>query len=92
MTPILPYSEASKNTTSTNSTVCDQPDHMIAYNCEDFRKLVEASGWTCASTEEELTKVGETRNTMREYGLNSMSKAQFLCRRMMLHGRVASRG
>jgi|AntAceMinimDraft_1070359.scaffolds.fasta_scaffold22707_2 hypothetical protein len=67
---------------SVNSTVCDQPDHMISYNCEEFRGLVEASGWTCTRAGTALIKSGESRESLKQtYGLRSLDRAQFLCRR-----------
>ena len=27
------------------SPVCHQLDHLVAYNCGDFRAIIQASGW-----------------------------------------------
>ena len=65
-----------------NSALCHQPDHMVAYNCGDFRRLVEESGWRCKTAFEELKDLGETRSSLTfKYGLRSAGNSQFVCQR-----------
>lgn len=65
------------------SITCNQPDHLVDYNCDEFRKLVEESGWRCTVAGDSLIEAGETEETLQKvYGLLlPKERPQFLCRR-----------
>lgn len=49
------------------SGACNQGDHLIAYNCDDFRGVVEQSGWRCATAWEAMGRPDEW--IMHKYGI-----------------------
>lgn len=36
------------------SEVCAQTDHLVSYNCEDFKLMIESSGWSCVTSWESM--------------------------------------
>lgn len=48
--------DAASRRLSGTSDVCAQQDHLVAYNCESFKELVEKSGWTCDTSWDALGK------------------------------------
>ena len=66
-------------------------DHLVAYNCRDFKRLIETSGWSCVSSWEAMGEPDKW--IMNRYGLieapqgegwvSDHEKRQMLCTRLV---------
>jgi SAM-dependent methyltransferase len=78
-----------------SSGACNQADHLIAYKCDDFKGLIERSGWSCVTSWEAMGRPDEwvmhkygiydsvIAETQRpEYWVTEHGKRQFVCTRM----------
>ena len=74
-----------------NRRLCHR-DHLVAYNCDEFKRLIEKSGWSCVSSWEAMGKPDKW--IMNRYGLieaprgegwvSDHEKRQMLCTRHLV--------